>query len=123
MATDYSTRCSLRLFDDSHCHTISHDLEDFWLRPRYIGYDGLDFHGAFVFECTLVDRTEFGARLIESPLQYLLSDALVVWRAWVMWPGDNFVRGLLSGCMVLGLGAYHVGRSPALPFTGVTPRC
>ncbi|KAL1676813.1 hypothetical protein EV122DRAFT_252983 [Schizophyllum commune] len=38
-----------------------------------------------------------------SCLNYLLSDALVVWRAWVMWPGNNFVRGLLSGCMVLGL--------------------
>ncbi|KAL1731355.1 hypothetical protein EV714DRAFT_236181 [Schizophyllum commune] len=38
-----------------------------------------------------------------SCLNYLLSDALVVWRAWVMWPGNNFARGLLSGCMVLGL--------------------
>ncbi|KAL1689590.1 hypothetical protein GGG16DRAFT_57557 [Schizophyllum commune] len=38
-----------------------------------------------------------------SCLNYLLSDSLVVWRAWVMWPGNNFVRGLLSGCMLLGL--------------------
>uniref|UniRef100_D8QLW3 Uncharacterized protein n=1 Tax=Schizophyllum commune (strain H4-8 / FGSC 9210) TaxID=578458 RepID=D8QLW3_SCHCM len=38
-----------------------------------------------------------------SCLNYLLSDALVVWRAWVMWPSNNFVRGLLSGCMTLGL--------------------
>ncbi|KAL1669875.1 hypothetical protein GGF50DRAFT_43507 [Schizophyllum commune] len=41
--------------------------------------------------------------VVLSCLNYLLSDALVVWRAWVMWPGNNFVRGLLSGCMTLGI--------------------
>ncbi|KAL1726352.1 hypothetical protein EV714DRAFT_239457, partial [Schizophyllum commune] len=34
-------------------------------------------------------------------ISYLLGDALVVWRAWVIWPDNCTARGLLATCMVL----------------------
>ena len=43
--------------------------------------------------------------------QYLISDMLVVWRAWVIWPDSVFVRGLLVASMSCSLGD-HSGRSP-----------
>ncbi|KAI5824288.1 hypothetical protein K523DRAFT_356961 [Schizophyllum commune Tattone D] len=32
-------------------------------------------------------------------INLLLSDAVVVWRAWVLWPGNRVVKGALSLCM------------------------
>ncbi|KAL1744932.1 hypothetical protein HDZ31DRAFT_9130, partial [Schizophyllum fasciatum] len=37
---------------------------------------------------------------ILSCINYVISDALVVWRAWVMWPDTPFVRGVLMACMM-----------------------
>ncbi|KAL1757712.1 hypothetical protein FB107DRAFT_188437, partial [Schizophyllum commune] len=37
-----------------------------------------------------------------SCINYMLSDTLVVWRAWVMWPDNKFVKGLLVSCMICG---------------------
>ncbi|KAL1675674.1 hypothetical protein EV122DRAFT_195421, partial [Schizophyllum commune] len=31
--------------------------------------------------------------------QYLLSDAIVVWRAWVLWPNSRVAKAILSTCM------------------------
>ena len=37
-------------------------------------------------------------------LQYVLSDALLVWRAWVLWHDRRVVHGLLAFCLILSSG-------------------
>ncbi|KAL1678966.1 hypothetical protein EV122DRAFT_210918 [Schizophyllum commune] len=32
-------------------------------------------------------------------VDYVLSDAVLVWRAWCLWPNSRFVRGILSVCL------------------------
>ncbi|KAL1717703.1 hypothetical protein EV715DRAFT_202568 [Schizophyllum commune] len=47
-------------------------------------------------------RTAF-MYLVLSCVNYLISDMLVVWRAWVIWPDSMFVRGLLVASMSCSL--------------------
>ncbi|KAL1689582.1 hypothetical protein GGG16DRAFT_57547 [Schizophyllum commune] len=47
-------------------------------------------------------RTAF-MYLVLSCVNYLISDMLVVWRAWVIWPDNTFVRGLLVTSMSCSL--------------------
>ncbi|KAL1676822.1 hypothetical protein EV122DRAFT_215535 [Schizophyllum commune] len=47
-------------------------------------------------------RTAF-MYLVLSCVNYLISDMLVVWRAWVIWPDNIFVRGLLVASMSCSL--------------------
>ena len=37
-------------------------------------------------------------------LQYVLSDALLVWRAWVLWHDRRVVHSLLTICLILSSG-------------------
>ncbi|KAI4519073.1 hypothetical protein K525DRAFT_272057 [Schizophyllum commune Loenen D] len=39
-------------------------------------------------------------------ISYHFGDALVVWRAWVIWPDNRNARGLLAACMVFTIGEY-----------------
>ncbi|TRM57631.1 hypothetical protein BD626DRAFT_514054 [Schizophyllum amplum] len=36
---------------------------------------------------------------VTDRVNYLLSDFVVVWRAWVLWPDNRYVRALLALCM------------------------
>ncbi|KAL1667807.1 hypothetical protein GGF50DRAFT_86542 [Schizophyllum commune] len=38
---------------------------------------------------------------------YLLSDAIVVWRAWVLWPNSRVAKAILSTCMCGSVGQYY----------------
>ncbi|TRM65734.1 hypothetical protein BD626DRAFT_191292 [Schizophyllum amplum] len=37
---------------------------------------------------------------VSNRVNYILSDALVVWRAWVLWSHSRFAKGLLLLCMI-----------------------
>lgn len=39
--------------------------------------------------------------------QYLISDVIVVWRAWVIWPRNRWVRGSLAFCLLATAGTYN----------------
>ncbi|KAL1675157.1 hypothetical protein EV122DRAFT_173218, partial [Schizophyllum commune] len=43
---------------------------------------------------------------------YILSDALVVWRAWILWPHSRLARGALWVGMTGSVGALLVARYP-----------
>ncbi|KAL1692303.1 hypothetical protein GGG16DRAFT_101854 [Schizophyllum commune] len=38
---------------------------------------------------------------------YLLSNAIVVWRAWVLWPNSRVAKAILSTCMCGSVGQYY----------------
>ncbi|KAI5826153.1 hypothetical protein K523DRAFT_419467 [Schizophyllum commune Tattone D] len=66
-------------------------LTDWWF--QILGKGGAnDLNGTLAIIEGLVD-TSFH-------ISYLLGDALVVWRAWVIWPDNCTARGLLATCMV-----------------------
>ncbi|KAL1676953.1 hypothetical protein EV122DRAFT_291556 [Schizophyllum commune] len=66
---------------------------------------------AFVTQCPLIDLfptdpTTLAYRLavlhvVSCRINYVLSDALLVWRAWVLWHDRRVVHGLLAFCLIL----------------------
>ncbi|KAL1678276.1 hypothetical protein EV122DRAFT_212417, partial [Schizophyllum commune] len=53
---------------------------------------------------TILDLTDFLDRLIvvlavAARLNYLISDGIVVWRAWTLWIDHRFAKGVLLACM------------------------
>ena len=44
------------------------------------------------------------ARFVDADFQFLLSDGLDVWRAWVMWPRNSAARGIVIACMISSVG-------------------
>ncbi|KAL1747129.1 hypothetical protein HDZ31DRAFT_61573 [Schizophyllum fasciatum] len=37
---------------------------------------------------------------VTARLNYIISDAIVVWRAWILWPGNRVVQGILVCAMI-----------------------
>ena len=50
----------------------------------------------------------FTPALLIFPLhwQYIISDAIVVWRAWILWPNSRIAQGLLLLCMAYSAGGF-----------------
>ena len=99
MAADSRTRDSLDLLDHNNGDPFSHDLACVRLLPGNRYHDLFDVHGPFMYQCTCAVSRLYASNMV---VQYMLSDTLVVWRAWVMWPDNKFVKGLLVSCMICG---------------------
>ncbi|KAL1760306.1 hypothetical protein FB107DRAFT_287130 [Schizophyllum commune] len=66
---------------------------------------------AFVTQCPLIDLFPTDPRtlayrlavlhVVSCRINYVLSDALLVWRAWVLWHDRRVVHGLLAFCLIL----------------------
>ncbi|KAL1729737.1 hypothetical protein EV714DRAFT_237274 [Schizophyllum commune] len=69
---------------------------------------------AFVTQCPLIDLFPTDPRtlayrlavlhVVSCRINYVLSDALLVWRAWVLWHDQRVVHGLLAFCLILSSG-------------------
>jgi len=49
--------------------------------------------------------------------QYCLSDLIVVWRAWALWPGSRFVRWGLGSVMAVTAGVFDSSHTIDTPFS------
>jgi len=47
--------------------------------------------------------------------QYCLSDLIVVWRAWALWPGSRFVRWVLGSVMAITAGMFLIALTRLTP--------
>ncbi|KAL1733817.1 hypothetical protein EV714DRAFT_281559 [Schizophyllum commune] len=47
---------------------------------------------------TLISKLDV-AHAVTARLNYIISDAIVVWRAWILWPNNRVAQGLLLMCM------------------------
>ncbi|KAI5892118.1 uncharacterized protein SCHCODRAFT_01189514 [Schizophyllum commune H4-8] len=47
---------------------------------------------------TLISKLDV-AHAVTARLNYIISDAIVVWRAWILWPNDRVAQALLLLCM------------------------
>ncbi|KAL1722941.1 hypothetical protein EV715DRAFT_270061 [Schizophyllum commune] len=66
---------------------------------------------AFVTQCPLIDLFPTDPKtlayrlavlhVVSCRINYVLSDALLVWRAWVLWHDRRVVHGLLAFCLIL----------------------
>ncbi|KAL1682899.1 hypothetical protein EV122DRAFT_273883 [Schizophyllum commune] len=47
---------------------------------------------------TLISKLDI-VHAVTARLNYIISDAIVVWRAWILWPDSRIAQGLLLLCM------------------------
>ncbi|KAJ7590292.1 hypothetical protein C8J56DRAFT_888460 [Mycena floridula] len=60
---------------------------------RHLGFNRPDFHRPLILRLAVVSSCV-------QRLNYILSDAIVVWRAWVFWPNNIAVHTTLCLCML-----------------------
>ncbi|TRM61076.1 hypothetical protein BD626DRAFT_502624 [Schizophyllum amplum] len=65
----------------------------------------LGFHPPAIIDFAILYRQVYILFVVATRVNYVLSDALVVWRAWVIWPHSRVARGMLAfciGCSLIG---------------------
>lgn len=106
--------CTLVMFLVSTVHLILHIVQYIVQVPYICNVDGLPSDVQEIWNATYA-----GLALLER-MQYLISDAIVVWRAVVIWPKNWWVIGGMSFCLFVTAGesshtlcGLHVGMEDA----------